>query len=404
MLALYRTAYERIARPAIFRFSAQEAHERAMRLLSWCDRWGLICGGLRLARRVAATNEPAQVGGVRLPSPLALAAGFVKGHGFATEEEALEALRSGRNIIPGWRAMPSLVGPVEFGSFTRYPRIGNPGTVMWRDPATRSIQNRVGLRNPGAEAASAFLARNRRHLPVCFGINIAVSPGQNDTEAAKREVLEAIEAFSRREVFPSWYTLNVSCPNTEDDPGGRQTEEASRDICAAVVQLLNTQLKPVPLWVKLGPDLAPEQYRVLAQVMHEVGVRAIVATNTTPMPVPASDEDRSRRITAGVGGGRLYGKALPVVKLLASARRQHGYHFDIVGCGGVMDGASYRAYREAGADIIQYWSALIYRGPLAAAIIAQEGRLHDRADRARSGRGVARHRRGRVRAPRPRHL
>ncbi len=356
---------------------------------------------------------------MRLPSPLILAAGFVKGQGFTTEEEAVKAVRSGENIIPGWRAMPNLVGLVEFGSFTRYPRVGNEGIVMWRDPATRSLQNRVGLRNPGAEAAAAFLARHRKHLPEYFGINIAVSPGQNDPEIAKREVLEAIEAFHRRQIYPSWYTLNVSCPNTEDDPGGRQTEAASRNLCASVVDLLDAGEKSIPLWVKLGPDLAPEQYKVLAQVMHEIGVKAIVATNTTPMPIPASEdtscityhvphpnpksEIRNPKL-AGVGGGSLYSKALPVVSLLVAEQRRHGYDFDVIGCGGVLDGASYRAYREAGAHAVQYWSALVYRGPLAAAIIAHEERLYDGADRARGRRSIARNRRGRVRAARARHV
>ncbi|HKP52911.1 MAG TPA: hypothetical protein VJ183_09685 [Chloroflexia bacterium] len=410
MPELNKSLYERIAKPLIFRRPAQKAHEGAMRLLSRCDRSGLLCGALGLVRRAMMHAEPVEVGGVSLPSPLMLAAGFVKGHGFASEEAAIEAVRSGENIIPGWRAMPHLVGPVEFGSFTRYPRMGNEGTVMWRDPATRSLQNRVGLRNPGAEAAAAFLARHRKHLPKCFGINIAVSPGQNDPDIARREVLEAIEAFNRRQFYPSWYTLNVSCPNTEDDPGGRQTEAASRDLCASVVQLLDATEKSIPLWVKLGPDLAPEQYSVLAQVMHEVGVKAIVATNTTPMPIPASEEDTSRithhasRIMAGVGGGILYSKALPVVTLLVEEQRRHNYNFDIVGCGGVLDGASYRAYREAGAQAVQYWSALVYRGPLGAAVIAHEERLHDGADRARSRGGIARDRRGRVRAARARHL
>jgi dihydroorotate dehydrogenase len=354
-----------------------------------------------------AHGEPVEVGGVRLPSPMMLAAGFVKGHGFSSEEAAMEAVRSGVNIIPGWRAMPPLVGPVEFGSFTRYPRLGNEGTVLWRDPATLSLQNRVGLRNPGAEAAATFLARHRKHLPKCFGINIAVSPGQNDPDTAKREVLEAIEAFSTREVYPSWYTLNVSCPNTEDDPGGRQTEAVSRDLCDAVVRLLNSDERPIPLWVKLGPDLAPEQYGVLVRVMHEVGVKAIVATNTTPMPIPDTEGQTSRithhasPVMAGVGGGRLHDQALAAVKLLVEETKGHHYNLDIIGCGGVLDGASYHAYKAAGARAVQYWSALVYRGPLAAAVIAHEERAYDRA---RGRRGVARNRRGRVRAPRAHHL
>lgn len=396
MLKLYRSAYERIIRPLIFQQSAQETHDGAMRLLALCDGSSLACSILGLLRRAVTTPEPVEVGGVWLPSPLIQAAGFVKGQGFPTEEAAMEAVRSGKNVIPGWRAMPHLAGPVEFGSFTRYPRLGNEGTVMWRDPSTRSLQNRVGLRNPGGEAAALFLGRHRKHLPECFGINIAVSPGQNDPALARREVLEAIEAFNRRQVYPSWYTLNISCPNTEDDPGSRQTEAITRELCASVVQLLNVKGRQIPLWVKLGPDLAPEQYGVLARVLHEVGVRAIVATNTTPMPSPTDPN-----IMAGVGGGRLYDRALAVVRLLTQERCKHGYDIDIIGCGGVLDGASYHAYHKAGVRAIQYWSALVYRGPWAAAVIAEEEREYARA---RSRSRAARYRRSGVRAPRPRHF
>ncbi len=396
LLALYRTAYRYLAIPVLFRRKPQRAHDDAMHLLSWCDRSSVLCGLLGLIRRITLVEQPVEIGGVRLPTPLILAAGFVKGHGFSNEEDAMAAVHSGENIIPGWRAMSQLAGPVEFGSFTPRPRMGNTDTIMWRDPSTRSLQNRVGLRNPGAQAAAAFLAQHRRHLPACYGINIAVSPGQNDQEIATREVLHAIETFVRHQIYPSWYTLNISCPNTEDDPGGRQTESASRDMCAAVVRLLNSEEHQIPLWVKLGPDLAPEQYRVLARVMHEVGVRAIVATNTIPMPVPGDTNT-----TAGVGGGRLYDKALAVAKLLIEEQQNHGYNFDVIGCGGVLDGASYHAYKEVGVKVVQYWSALVYRGPLAAAVIGKEEREYARA---RGRRGVTGNRRGRVRATRANHI
>jgi len=396
VLGLYKFAYERLARSVIFRRSAQRAHEGAMRLLSLCDRVGPVCAVLSLVRRVVLKSEPVEVGGVLLPSSLMLAAGFVKGHGFADEDAAMRTVRSGRNVIPGWRAMPALVGPVEFGSFTRFPRPGNEGTVMWRDASTRSLQNRVGLRNPGAEAGAAFLARQRKHLPKCFGINIAVSPGVSDPDTVKLEVLEAIDAFGKRGVYPSWYTLNLSCPNTEDDPGGRQTESASRDLCQHVVQRLSQGERPIPLWVKLSPDLAPEQYRILVRVLSEAGAKAIVATNTVPMPTPDNPQ-----LVAGVGGGLLYESALSSVRVLVEEVLRGGYHIDIIGCGGVLDGDTYHAYLEAGARAVQYWSALVYRGPLAGAVIAQEERAYGRA---RDRRGAAGDRGRRVRAARARHV
>src|SRR5690606_28074553 len=114
------------------------------------------------------------------------------------------------------------VGLVEYGSFTRQARPGNIGTVMWRDAKTQSTQNRVGLKNPGVEAAATFLLKHVIDLPHTFGINIAVSPGV-DNEQAIIDIRESFNAFLKRGVIPNWFTLNVSCPNTEDDPTGNQT-------------------------------------------------------------------------------------------------------------------------------------------------------------------------------------
>src|SRR4051812_32649767 len=86
LLLLHKIAYERIAKPLLFRHSPQRAHEDAMRLLSWCDHWSLACKMLGLMRRASLADRPVEVGGAYLPSPLILAAGFVKGHGFSSEE------------------------------------------------------------------------------------------------------------------------------------------------------------------------------------------------------------------------------------------------------------------------------------------------------------------------------
>jgi dihydroorotate dehydrogenase len=365
-------AYTRLLRPLIFRSSAQTAHERMMRLLRMADRW--FTPALGTIHRLTFADSPVTVGGVTLPAPLILAAGLVKGEGFASEDDALAAVRAGRNIIPGWRSIPRLVGPVEFGSFTRWPRLGNPGVVVWRDVPTRSTQNRVGLRNPGAWAAAAFLAAHKADLPPVFGINIAVSPGVDDPGQQTDEVLAALAAFVERGVFPAWFTLNLSCPNTEDDPTGYQTADGARQLCAAAISMLGRgvlQYAPtrlggevnIPLWVKLGPNLSPEQYRALMAVFAETGVRAVVATNTLPQPTPAD-----ATVTAGVGGGRLHAHALRT----AAALVQEKTAVDVIGCGGVLDGSTFRAYTSLGITAVQYWSALVYRGPLAAALITYE--------------------------------
>jgi len=363
-LGLYELLYKRVALPLIFRASAQEAHQRMMRLLLWLDNHASVHFALKWAHDLAFVERPFVVGDVRLPHPLILAAGFVKGEGFADECDALQSLS--RNIIPGWRAMPLLVGAVEFGSFTRYPRLGNTGTVLWRDEITTSTQNRVGLKNPGALAAAEFLARKRDQLPAVFGINIAVSPGVTDPEQECREVMETFSAFLDRRIRPSWFTLNVSCPNTGDDPGSHQTETRAHDLCSTIVRLL--QPLDIPLWVKISPDLADEQYRALLRAFAVTSVRAVVATNT----LAASAPDKT---TAGLGGGRLYDHALDVVALLSDEKLHHGYDIDIIACGGVQNQQTYQAFAHYGVQAMQYWSALVYRGPLAAALIEQESNL-----------------------------
>ena len=385
-LALNRALYG-AARPLIFRGTAQHAHEQAVEFMRRLDGSEFAVSMLRRVHDLAFDCQPVTVGGVNLPYPIMLAAGFVKGDGFADEDAALAAVERGVNIIPGWHSMPALVGPVEFGSFTRWPRVGNPGTVIWRDAVTQSTQNRVGLRNPGARAAAAFLAKHRDQLPAVFGINLAVSPGVNDPARQQREVLEALDFFLQAGVRPAWFTLNLSCPNTEDDPGGRQTESLTRDLCGAVVEALTPNPSPswrgaskdsdppfalrekgsgdegsIPLWVKVGPDLADEQYTILMRVFAEVGVRGVIATNTLGQPAPGADQ-----LVAGVGGGRLHDRAVAATIRLSRERM-----VDVIGCGGVMDSTTYHAFKQAGAQAAQYWSALIYRGPLVGAFILNE--------------------------------
>jgi dihydroorotate dehydrogenase len=361
--------YAFIIRPIIFRVSAQSAHDALLRLLSLLDRFSLAGRALSLIHRLAFENHPRQAGGVTLAQPLILAAGFVKGQGFSTEAEALTAVRQNKNVIPGWRTMPRLVGLVEFGSFTRYPRPGNPGIVIWRDTDTRSTQNRVGLRNPGALAAAAFLARNHRHLPEQFGINIAMTPGINDPEEQQDHLRQAFDAFLSHDIQPTWFTLNLSCPNTEDDPTGSQTADQARRYCSTVLESIQANGHQLPLWVKVSPDLAPDQYMTLMHVFQELGVRAVLATNTLPRPVSGTPT-----LDAGVGGGRLHEHTLKAVAFLAQAGASLQADVDIIACGGIIDGRSYRAFTDQGVQIAQYWSALIFRGPLAAAIIDHEAR------------------------------
>ena len=360
---MYRLIYGALIRPV----SPQKAHDRMRECLRFLDGMPSAIAIAKSINQSTAQSQPVTVGGATLSQPLILAAGLVKGDGFGDEGKALKAVQNDRNILPGWRIVPALCGPVEFGSFTRHPREVYPGPVIWRDDTTRSTQNRMGLPNPGAEAVAKFLTSRRSDLPAEFGINIAVSPGVESLRRRVAETTEALNMFLDHGVLPSWFTLNLSCPNTEDDPQNLQLAEETEAICGAFAKRLRSADPTIPLWVKLGPCLAAGQYRALVGVLHAVGVKAIVATNTMPRPAPGNSE-----LVAGVGGGDLRAASLEAVRHLVAEIRRRDAAIDVVACGGILDGESWRAYRQLGILAGQYWSALVYRGPLAAALIQNE--------------------------------
>lgn len=364
VLSLYRLAWKPAA-ALIRRSDPQRAHARTVAILRRADGSAAASSLARRAQQAALPDRPTRVGGVTLPHPIIVAAGLVKGDGFPDESAALAAVAQRRNIVPGWRALPALAGAVEFGSFTYLPRDGNSGRTMWRSDADRSMQNRVGLRNPGARAAAAHLRAHAPDLPPTWGVSVATSPGVTDLETSHREVeaaatifLDALGDSSRR---PSWLTLNLSCPNTKDDPTGTQSAELAEAVCSALAALL-----PIPLWVKIGPDLSDAQLSALTDVFAATGVKAIVATNTWSQPVPGT------ALSAGASGARLRPLALDTVTRLQALVSATRADLDIVASGGILDGADLMAFQSAGARAAMIYSALVFRGPLAAALILQE--------------------------------
>ncbi len=373
LLTGINAGYKQLRKRVIFKVSAQRAHDSTIILTRYLEKYGFAIRFAAFLHSIAFKEKPTEVGGAKLTHPLILAAGFVKGEGFRSEGDALTAVYHNKNnIIPGWRIIPTLVGPVEFGSFTRFPRMGNPGTVVWRNIESQSTQNRIGLKNPGAMAAAKFLGGKKEKLPKEFGINIAVSPGIPDVNQQEKEMVESIEFFIDEGVIPTWFTLNLSCPNTEDDPLGHQLEAETRQLCGGFINHLESHNLDVPLWVKISPNLQREQYHMLIRIFDEVGVKAIIATNTLAQPTP---DDPT--IQAGVGGGELFEEAIMAVAHLRLEKISKGYDIDIVGCGGIVNGLTYRDYRTLDVKAVQYWSAMIYRGPLAAAIIESELPKHE---------------------------
>ena len=328
------------------------------------ERWDtgrLVQQGLRLCRAVAQPPDPAIAGGVQLTHPHILAAGWVKGTGFDNEVQALAAVVQGRNLIPGWRSLPSLVGPVEFGSYTRWPRHGNRGATMWRLPG-RSLGNRVGLRNVGIRAASSFLSMHQEELPRCWGINLAPTPGVEDPQQLFEEMQQSLAYLVDAALKPSWVTINISCPTTNADMESVQSEAQVRALLMAARQGLP---RDVPLWIKVGPGLPASRYAMLVALCGEFRVRAVVATNTR------QEVDGDGR-SWGASGETLARDSLDAVVKLTVLKQMLNVPVDIIACGGILQGRDLRQLRRFGIVVWQYFAALVYRGPFAGGLISRE--------------------------------
>lgn len=239
---------------------------------------------------------------------------------------------------------------VEVGTVTPRPQPGNDKPRLWRILPLRAVRNRMGFNNRGAEEMARRLRKlrsSRAGRSLVLGVNL----GKNKTT----DLNDAVEDYriSARLLakYADYLVINVSSPNT---PGLRslQSTQQLRQIAQAVITSARKSAnREVPVLVKLAPDLEDAQLIELADLVKEVGLAGVIATNTT------INHDFGE---GGLSGAPLKERALQVVRLL---RAQIGEDYLIIGCGGIEDAASAREFLDAGADLLEAFTAMIYQGP-----------------------------------------
>jgi dihydroorotate dehydrogenase len=278
--------------------------------------------------------------GLSFPGPVGLAAGFDKD-------------------ARGTRGLAALgFGFVEVGTVTARAQPGNPRPRMFRLTADRALVNRMGFNNAGAAAAAARLARARGGPVV--GVNIGKTRAVPDADAA------ADYAASARAVaaVAGYVVVNVSSPNT---PGLRDLQAADRlrPVLVAVRSALDAAVpgRRVPLLVKIAPDLADADVDAVADLALELGLDGIIATNTTVsrdgLASPAAE-------VAAAGAGGLSGPPLRA-RSLAILRRLHaraGDRLVLIAVGGIETPDDAWERLQAGATLVQAYTAFVYGGPL----------------------------------------
>jgi dihydroorotate dehydrogenase len=326
-----------LTRPLLYGLDPETAHNLALDAIARLQRTPLQC-----LWREARIEDPVTLAGLRFPNRVGLAAGMDK---------------NGR-CIDGFGAMG--FGFIEVGTVTPKGQPGNPKPRMFRLPERQALINRLGFNNQGLEAfvANVQRARSFRAGGGVLGLNI----GKNAATPIERAIDDYLLGLSGVYPHADYVTVNISSPNT---PNLRALQrDAVLDALLSLLmerraELARTHGRTVPLFVKIAPDLEPAQVDMIAAALRKNGVDGVVATNTTVARDAVQGLPNANQ-TGGLSGAPVLGLSNRVIRLLRAAL---GAGYPIVGVGGVMSGADARSKLDAGADLVQIYTGLIYRGP-----------------------------------------
>jgi dihydroorotate dehydrogenase len=325
--------YPLLFRHVLARFDPETAHHLGMAVIR-------AAGVAPLSAVVRRFTRPDPVLAVEalgrvFPSPFGVAAGFDKN---AVGVRGLEALGFGH---------------VEVGTVTAIPQEGNPRPRLFRLVADRAVINRMGFNNRGAEAAARRLARLRRTGAV-VGANIGKSRVVDVADATADYVASA------RMLAPvaDYLAVNVSSPNT---PGlrGLQAVETLAPLLRAVREAAGS----TPLLVKIAPDLPDDEIAAIARLAVAEGLAGIIATNTT---ISREGLTADAAAVEEIGAGGLSGAPLRArsLEVLRTVRAAVPHDFCVVSVGGVETADDVQERLDAGATLVQGYTAFLYRGPL----------------------------------------
>ncbi len=322
---------ERAGLGLLRRIDPERSHGLALRAL----RLGLV----RLPGPVTGPRLQTRIAGLTLPNPVGLAAGFDK-----NATAVAQVSRAG-------------FGFVEVGAATPRPQPGNPRPRLFRLTEERAVINRFGFNNDGADVIADRLAARPDGVPV--GLNLGANKTSDRRAADYARVLETCGPFI------DFATVNVSSPNTERlrDLQGRA---ALGGLLEGVMRARDALPRPVPVFLKIAPDLDDNDLADIAAVARSCGVDAIVATNTTT----ARDGLRSPLAgeAGGLSGAPLFARS---TRVLARLSQLTDAQVPLIGVGGI--GSPEEAYAKitAGASAVQLYTALVFRGLSLAADIAR---------------------------------
>ncbi len=328
-----------LARRFLFSLDPEAAHDLTMAGLAATQG-----NPLKAAYCASRVDDPIELAGLRFPNRVGMAAGLDKN----------------ARCIDGLGAMG--FGFVEVGTVTPKAQPGNPKPRMFRLPQAHALINRLGFNNDGLESFVANVQRSalrrQKHPSLLLGLNI----GKNAATPIERATDDYLLCLDGVYPHADYVTVNISSPNTKN-LRALQSDAALDALLGALAQrrevLQQQHGKRIPLFVKIAPDLDEAQVAVIAATLKRHGMDGVVATNTT-LGREAVQGMAHAEEAGGLSGAPVLAASNRVIAQLRAAL---GAQFPIIGVGGILSAADAVSKIQAGADVVQIYTGLIYEGP-----------------------------------------
>lgn len=325
--------YKSLIRPILFKLDPEHAHQLAMRFASIAKAQPIatILDKIHHLEDVRLSQERF---GLTFKNPIGLSAGADKNC------QACELFSSFG------------FGFLESVSFTYLPQEGNPRPRIFRIPESEALINRLGFPSLGAEALAPRIQNAKKYLEskkVVFGVNFAKSKSVPIEEAVE----DYLRSFKLMRSLADYIVLNVSSPNT---PGLRELQKRNH-LEEIISALQDENITKIPLLVKIAPDLDLSQIDEVIQTCLDHNIQGIVATNST---ITRDGITSHQNEAGGLSGRPLFLKSLKIVEHI---RRQVSDKLCIIGVGGIFSAQDAISMFQAGASLIEIYTALVYEGP-----------------------------------------
>ncbi len=327
----------RLLRPLLFRLEPEKAHALTLRALQACGATPPF-GRLLQSVYPPALMKPVDVFGLTFPNRVGLAAGF--------DKDAL-AMRGLARI--GF-------GHIEVGTVTPQPQPGNDRPRVFRLAEDHAVINRLGFPSRGAQYVADRLLRHKPRN-IVIGVNLGKQK-RTKHEYAANDYVTLIRRFAS---LSHYLTINISSPNT---PGLRelQTPEFLKPMLQRLVTERDQQAsalgRRIPMLVKIAPDFGDDDLAATLDVIGEARIDGIIVANTTISRPPLKSRHRSE--TGGLSGEPLFDKS---VAMVTRVHEHTSGKLPIIAVGGISSGDHARRMIDAGASLVQIYSALVFRGP-----------------------------------------